>query len=84
MKDTTETLPAATPRFYDVHQVATLFGTSPMTIYRAINSGEFPAIRIRGGIVIPARAIDNMENAAIEQQWTVSASEFTLNDTNHT
>jgi len=80
MKDTAECLPTPAPRFYDVHQVATLFGTSPMTIYRAINAGEFPAIRIRGRLVIPARAIDNMESTAIEQQRTVNTSEFTLSD----
>ena len=52
------------PRFYSVAQVATLFGTSAMTIYRAIEAGEFPAIRIRTRLIVPARAVEAMANAA--------------------
>ncbi|UJW32569.1 hypothetical protein L3Q67_01900 [Saccharothrix sp. AJ9571] len=48
-----------------------------MTIYRAIDADEFPAIRIRGRIVVPASAIDAMEAAATETMSLVDAADFT-------
>ena len=45
----------AAPKFYSVAQVAAMFGMSPMTLYRAIAAGEFPAVRIRGRLIVPAR-----------------------------
>lgn len=52
-------------RFYAAHEVATLLGVSTPTIYREIRAGRFPAIRVRGRYVIPARAIDALEQAAL-------------------
>lgn len=52
-------------RFYTVAEVAAELGLSEPTVYRAIRAGEFPAIRVRGRYVVPARAIDEMENAAV-------------------
>lgn len=52
-------------RFYTVAEVAAVLGLSEPTVYRAIRAGEFPAIRVRGRYVVPARAIDEMENAAV-------------------
>jgi excisionase family DNA binding protein len=48
-----------------VAEVAAELGLSEPTVYRAIRAGEFPAIRVRGRYVVPARAIDEMENAAV-------------------
>jgi excisionase family DNA binding protein len=53
------------PRFYSVAQVAKMLGTSPMTLYRAIAEGEFPAVRIRGRLIIPAKALDALVEAAV-------------------
>lgn len=64
------------PRFYNVSQVAGLLGCSPMTIYREIQEGRFPAVRIRGRYLIPAKAIDDMESAAIAEQTVVAATDF--------
>ena len=52
-------------RFYTVAEVAELLRLSQPTVYREIRSGRFPAIRIRGRYVIPAIALDAMEQAAL-------------------
>jgi excisionase family DNA binding protein len=57
--------PVRTKRFYTVAEVAELLGLSDPTVYRAIREGEFPAIRVRGRYVIPAKAIDQMESTAL-------------------
>jgi excisionase family DNA binding protein len=62
------------PRFYTVHQAAAILGTSTMTLYRSIAANEFPAVRVRNRIIIPARAIDEMEAAAVERRGIVDAS----------
>lgn len=64
----------AAPRFYSVPQVARMVGMSSMTLYRAIAAGEFPAVRIRGRLVIPAKVIDAMETAAMAEQTVVDAA----------
>ncbi len=62
------------PRFYSVTQVARMFGMSPMTLYRAISAGEFPAVRIRGRLIVPAKALKAMVDAAVAEQTVVDAS----------
>jgi hypothetical protein len=37
------------PAFYSVAATARMFGMSEMTLYRAIHSGQFPAVRIGCG-----------------------------------
>jgi excisionase family DNA binding protein len=54
-------------RFFAVHEVAALLGVSTPTIYREIRAGRLPAIRLRGRYVIPARAIDEMEQTALTE-----------------
>jgi len=61
-------------KFYSVAEVADMFGMSPMTVYRAISAGEFPAVRIRGRLIIPAKAIDAMAEIATTQQTVVDAA----------
>jgi excisionase family DNA binding protein len=51
---------ATAPTFYDVAEVAAMFKMSRMTVYRAINSGELRAIRIRGRLLIPAAVIEGL------------------------
>jgi len=45
-----------------------------MTVYRAISAGEFPAVRIRGRLIIPAKAIDAMAEIATTEQTVIDAA----------
>ncbi len=64
------------PLFHSVSEVARMFGMSPMTVYRAIAAGEFPAVRIRGRLIVPARALEEMIDAAIADQSMVDAASW--------
>lgn len=74
---TSDTATVPTTRFYTVPQAARLIGTAPVTLYRAIRDGEFPALRIRGRLIIPAKAIDAMVEAAVMEQGVVDAASWT-------
>ncbi len=65
------------PRFYSVAQVAEMFGMSAMTLYRAIAAGEFPAVRVRGRLIVPAKAVDAMADVATAAQTVVDANQWT-------
>lgn len=67
---------AEVPRFFSVAQVAAMFGMSSVTLYRAISEGAFPAVRIRGRLIVPARAIEAMSEAAVAEQTVVDAASF--------
>lgn len=64
------------PRFYNVAEAARMLRMSAMTLYRAIEANQFPAVRIRGRLIIPAKAIDEMVDAAFERYGAVDAAEF--------
>jgi excisionase family DNA binding protein len=66
--------------FYSVAEVAELLGMSDMTIYRAIRNGEFPAVRIRGRLIVPARVIDAMADAAVDGDGVVDAADWVAPD----
>lgn len=68
--------PAEPVRFYQVSEAADILRVSPMTLYRAIKAREFPAVIIRGRISVPARAIENMEKAALFRDEAIDAAEF--------
>ncbi len=57
--------PQKAKRFFTVTEAAGLLGLSEPTLYRAIRAGEFPAIKVRGRYVVPAKAIDAMEASAM-------------------
>lgn len=65
---------SAAPKFYSVAQVAAMFGMSSMTVYRAIAAGEFPAVRIRGRLIVPAKAIEAIADMAVAEQTVVDAA----------
>lgn len=69
-------IPDAAPRFYSVAQAAAMLGMSNMTVYRAIAAGEFPAVRIRGRLIVPARAIEAIAEIAVAEQTVIDASEW--------
>ncbi len=61
-------------RFYSVPQAARLLGMAPVTLYRAIRAREFPAVQVRGRLIIPSKAIDAMIETAIDTGTLVDAS----------
>jgi excisionase family DNA binding protein len=62
--------------FYSVTEAAGLIGLSSMSLYRAIRAGTFPAVRIRGRLFVPAKAIDAMVDAAVTSGGVVDASDW--------
>jgi excisionase family DNA binding protein len=64
-------------RWYSVAEVAQMLGMGQMTVYRAIHAGEFPAVRIRGRYLIPAKALEAMEDAAVATSALVAAEDLT-------
>lgn len=64
------------PRFLSVSAVARMFGVSDVTLYLAIAAGEFPAVRIRGRLIVPTRAIEAMTEAATSRQGVVDAADW--------
>ena len=67
-------------RWYNVAEVARMFGMAPMTLYRAIHAGEFPAVKIRGRYVIPARALEELEQAAVDTNGPVTSADVVRGD----
>ena len=67
---------AEAKRFLKVSEAAALLGVDPMTVYRAIQSGGFPAIKVRGRYVIPALALDQMESAALAGKTMVDTADW--------
>lgn len=62
------------PAFYSVAATARILGMSEMTLYRAIHDGQFPAVRIRGRLIIPAKAIEAITDAALDGSCLVDAA----------
>jgi excisionase family DNA binding protein len=52
------------PVFYSVPKAARQLGMSPATLYRAIAANQFPAIRIRGRLLVLREVIDQILAAA--------------------
>ena len=63
-------------RWLSVAELAYELGMSPMTLYRAIAAGEFPAVRIGRRIVVPARVLEDMADAALSTGTTVDTSDW--------
>ena len=49
---------------------------SQMTLYRAIAAGEFPAVRIGRRLVVPARVLEDMAEAALSTGMTVDTAHW--------
>lgn len=52
-------------RFHSVAETAALIGVSPLTVYRAVRSGEMPAVKLRGRWLVPVAAVDAMVTGAL-------------------
>lgn len=68
------------PAFYSVAATARILGTSEMTIYRAIADGEFPAVRIRGRLIVPAKVIDDIAKDALDGRRLVDTATWAPGD----
>ncbi|SDD94730.1 helix-turn-helix domain-containing protein [Actinokineospora iranica] len=53
-----------TARYLRVKEVAVRFAVSPSTVYRAVEAGELPSVRIGGSVRIPEQALAAFEAAA--------------------
>jgi hypothetical protein len=62
--------------FYSVAEAAGLYRMSQMTLYRAINALQFPAVRVRGRIVVPALAVRDMAQTAVSTHTLVDAADW--------
>ncbi len=58
-------------------QAARMLGMSTVTLYRAISAGEFPAVRIRNRLIVPAKALEAMADAALAKQAVIDAATWT-------
>ena len=67
---------AEAPRVYSAAEVARLRGLPASTVCRALAAGEFPAVKIRGRLIVPARALDEMVDAAVADRSVVDAAEW--------
>jgi excisionase family DNA binding protein len=64
------------PAFYSVPDAARMLGTSDMTLYRAIQAGQFPAVRIRGRLIVPAKALEALASAAMASADLLDLSDW--------
>lgn len=71
--------PEAAP-FRTVAEVARLCRVSKMTLYRAIAAGRFPAVRIEGRLIVPAKVVEAMAQAAMTGNTTVDAADWVRRD----
>jgi excisionase family DNA binding protein len=71
--------PEAAP-FRTVAEVARLCRVSKMTLYRAIAAGRFPAVRIEGRLIVPAKVVEAMAQAALTGNTTVDAADWVRRD----
>lgn len=70
--------PPAPRRFYSVAEVAEMSGISSVTLYRAINAGEFPAVKVRGRVIVPAKVLDALIDGAVETGAVVDAASYVV------
>lgn len=61
---------------YQVNEVAELLRVSKQTIYRAINDGELPAVRIRSRKLVPRSAV----TAVLQRATTTDRTESSTPD----
>ncbi|MGH3614937.1 MAG: helix-turn-helix domain-containing protein [Pseudonocardia sp.] len=70
--------PTSRSQFLSVAEQAVELGVSEVTLYRAIKAGEFPAVRIRGRLIIPVGAVQAMVDAALAGGTAVDASNWVI------
>ena len=68
---------AGPPAFYTVREVAEILRCNKNTLYRAIHEGAFPAVQIRNRFVVPAAAVEQLAQHAIETGVCVDVARMT-------
>lgn len=68
----------AGPRFYTVAEAARILRVDDGTVYRAIHADEFPAVKVRGRYVIPARFLDELEAEAVARRSVANVADWTV------
>jgi excisionase family DNA binding protein len=54
-------------KFLTVAEVAALMRVSKMTVYRLVNDGKLPAVRVGRSVRVPEKAVhDYLDNAYVE------------------
>lgn len=74
-------LPPQRAAFLTVAAAARLLCIWEMTLDRAIRDDQFPAVRIRGRLIIPSRVIDAMIEDSIDRNGVVDAAGWTSPNT---
>ena len=69
----TRSMPGESP-WLSVAETARELGISEMTLYRAIQAGDFPAVRVRNRLIVPRRALDDLAAAAVAAHTTVDST----------
>ena len=64
------------PTFLTVAEAAARVRISKMTLYRAIQDHEFPAVQIRSRLIVPAQVIEEMAAAAMASGQVVNAADW--------
>jgi excisionase family DNA binding protein len=65
-------------KFLSVEETAIELGVSTATLYRALHAGQFPAVRIRGRYIVPAKVLDDMAEAALRLNGIVDVEEWAV------
>jgi excisionase family DNA binding protein len=71
-------VPDDQPRFLSAAAAAQLLGVSDATLYRQLTKGEFPGIKIGQRWIVPMKAIDKMEEDAINDWTAVDAAQYVV------
>lgn len=62
--------------FLTVHEAADALRVDARTVYRAISENAFPAVKVRGRYVIPARVVDALADEAVELGRLVDVADY--------
>lgn len=62
--------------FLTVSEAASRLRISTMSLYRRINEGRFPAIKIGGRYAVVAAAVEEMAADAVRERRVVNAADY--------
>lgn len=60
-----------------IGEAAEQLSVSYQTLWRAIRDGEFPGIKIRGRILVPAKAVERLMDAVTDSGQLVDVADWT-------
>lgn len=68
--------PPLGPGLLDVNVAARVLRVAPETLYRLIRDGGFPAVHLRGRVLVPGSSVDAMAAAAMRRRRLVDPREW--------